>query len=45
MSDTSKLQLMVEQFQNRIGEVVKVTSSRLWVNIKSLDLKVSFDIV
>ena len=38
-------QLKVDQFQNRIGEVVKVTSNRLWVNIKSLNLKVSLDIV
>ena len=38
-------QLMVEQFQNRIGEVVKVTPNRLWVNIKSLSIKVSLDII
>ena len=38
-------QMMVGQFQNCIGEVVKVTSNRLWVNIKSLNLKVSLEIV
>ena len=38
-------QLMVEQFQNCIGELVKFTSNRLWVNIKSLNLKVSLEIV
>ena len=38
-------QLMVDQFQNCIGEVVKVTSNRLWVNIQSLNLKVSLDII
>jgi len=38
-------QLKLEQFQNRIGEVVKVTPNRLWVNIKSLSLKVSLDII
>ena len=38
-------QLTVEQFQNRIGEVVKVTSNRLWVNIKSLNLRVGLDII
>ncbi len=37
--------LKVEQFQNRIGEIVKVTSNRLWVNIKCLNLKVSLEIV
>ena len=38
-------QLHVEQFQNRIGEIVKVTSNRLWVKIQSLNLKVSLDII
>jgi hypothetical protein len=37
--------LNIEQFQNRVGEIVKVTSNRVWVRIRSLNIKVRLDIV
>jgi transcription antitermination factor NusG len=37
--------LNIEQFQNRVGEIVKVTSNRVWVRIRSLNIKVRLDII
>ena len=37
--------LNIEQLQNRVGEIVKVTSSRVWVKIQSLNIKVRLDII
>jgi transcriptional antiterminator RfaH len=37
--------LNIEQFQNRVGEIVKVTSSKIWVRIRSLNIKVRLDII
>ena len=37
--------LNIEQLQNRVGEIVKVTSSRVCVKIQSLNIKVRVDII
>ena len=37
--------LNIEQLQNRVGEIVKVTSSKIWVRIRSLNIKVRLDII
>ena len=37
--------IKVEQFQNRTGEIINVTNSKLWVKIQSLNIKVQLDFI